>query len=121
MKSSQSILLQRIREISKLLINGNNRDSIIQYSSMNWNIGERQTDKYIQKARETIETSIKKSIGYDYAKAVCRYEELYKQSIDRKDYKTAVNINKELSNLQGISKQQIEHSGEVQFICSIPD
>ncbi len=121
MKSSQSILLQRIREITNLLINGNSRDSIVQYSSENWSIGERQTDKYIQKAKEVIETSIIKSISYDYAKAVSRYEELYKHCIERKDFKTATNINKELANLQGLYKHQIEHSGEVQFICPIPD
>ena len=120
-KSDKNTIERRIKSISSLLINGNNREFIVLYCSENWNIGERQADKYISKARTLIEQSVKKQVAYDYAKAVRRYEELYRLSIEKKDYKTALSVNKELTTLQGLFKIEVEHSGNIVFICNIPD
>ena len=120
-KSDKNTIERRIKSISSMLINGNNREFIVLYCSENWNIGERQADKYISKARTLIEQSVKKQVAYDYAKAVRRYEELYRLSIEEKDYKTALSVNKELTTLQGLFKIEVEHSGNIEFICNIPD
>jgi len=121
LKSDKNTIERRIKSISSMLINGNNREFIVLYCSENWNIGERQADKYISKARTLIEQSVKKQVAYDYAKAVRRYEELYRLSIEKKDYKTALSVNKELTTLQGLFKIEVEHSGNIEFICNIPD
>lgn len=120
-KSSKHIVGARVKEVAKLLIAGSSREDIVHYSSVSWNIGERQAEKYLQKARALIAQSVKKEINFDYAKAIMRYEELYKLSFERKDYKTAMSIIKEITALQGLNKLQMEHTGEVNFICSIPD
>ena len=120
-KSDKNTIERRIKSISSMLINGNNREFIVLYCSENWNIGERQADKYISKARTLIEQSVKKQVAYDYAKAVRRYEELYRLSTEKKDYKTALSVNKELTTLQGLFKIEVEHSGNIEFICNIPD
>ena len=120
-KSDKNTIERRIKSISSMLINGNNREFIVLYCSENWNIGERQADKYISKARTLIEQSVKKQVAYDYTKAVRRYEELYRLSIEKKDYKTALSVNKELTTLQGLFKIEVEHSGNIEFICNIPD
>ena len=120
-KSDKNTIERRIKSISSMLINGNNREFIVLYCSENWNIGERQADKYISKARTLIEQSVKKQVAYDYAKAVRRYEELYRLSIEKKDYKIALSVNKELTTLQGLFKIEVEHSGNIEFICNIPD
>ena len=120
-KSDKNTIERRIKSISSMLINGNNREFIVLYCSENWNIGERQADKYISKARTLIEQSVKKQVAYEYAKAVRRYEELYRLSIEKKDYKTALSVNKELTTLQGLFKIEVEHSGNIEFICNIPD
>ena len=120
-KSDKNTMERRIKSISSMLINGNNREFIVLYCSENWNIGERQADKYISKARTLIEQSVKKQVAYDYAKAVRRYEELYRLSIEKRDYKTALSVNKELTTLQGLFKIEVEHSGNIEFICNIPD
>ena len=121
LKSDKNTIERRIKSISSMLINGNNREFIVLYCSENWNIGERQADKYINKARTLIKQSVKKQVAYDYAKAVRRYEELYRLSIEKKDYKTALSVNKELTTLQGLFKIEVEHSGNIEFICNIPD
>ena len=120
-KSDKNTIERRIKSISSMLINGNNREFIVLYCSENWNIGERQADKYISKARTLIEQSVKKQVAYDYAKAVRRYEELYRLSIEKKDYKPALSVNNELTTLQGLFKIEVEHSGNIEFICNIPD
>lgn len=120
-KADKSTVEQRIREVSVMLINGDCREFIVLYCSENWNIGERQADKYISRAKTLVEKSVKRKLEFDYAKAVRRYDNLYKLSLEKKDYKTALSVNKELTSLQGLLKQQVEHAGEVQFICSVPD
>lgn len=120
-KSTQYIVETRVKEVAKLLIAGKSSEELVHYSSVSWNIGERQAEKYLHKARALIAQSVKKEINFDYAKAIMRYEELYKFSFERKDYKTAMSIIKEITALQGLNKLQMEHTGKIKFICSIPD
>ena len=120
-KSSKHIVNQRVKEVVSMLILGHNRDLILQNTSNLWKVSDRQIDTYISKARTLIEQSVKKQVAYDYAKAVRRYEELYRLSIEKKDYKTALSVNKELTTLQGLFKIEVEHSGNIEFICNIPD
>ena len=115
-KSNKHIVNQRIKEVVSMLILGYNRDLILQNTSNLWKVSDRQIDTYISKARTLIEQSVKKQ-----AKAVRRYEELYRLSIEKRDYKTALSVNKELTTLQGLFKIEVEHSGNIEFICNIPD
>ena len=121
MKAEKHIAEQRVNELVKMILKGVCRDEMILYCSENWAIGERQSDKYTARAREKLEKSVSRKIEYDYSKAVRRYEDLYKLSLNKKDYKTAVSINEKLTALQGLNKIQINHSGDVQFICTVPD
>lgn len=120
-KADKSTVEKRIREVSVMLINGSSREVIVLHCSKYWSIGERQADKYIVRAKTLVEKSVSRKLEYDYAKAIRRYEDLYRLSIEKKDYKTALSVNKEITALQGLLKQQVEHAGEVQFICSVPD
>ena len=121
MRATKSIQLQRENEIACLLIEGKTRDFIVQYGSENWSLGERMIDKYIQRAKNLIIKSIEKDLNYDYSKAMRRYELLFELSFQKKDFKTAITINKEISTLQGLYKLQVEHSGVVEFISNIPE
>ena len=120
-KSDGNTVTLRIAEIATMLINGSCRGDIVQFIAEKWSVGERMSDNYIKKAKEEITLSVKKDIQYDYAKAIRRYEFLYQKVIEKNDYKTALAINKELTNLQGLLVNQIEHTGEIQFINSVPN
>lgn len=120
-KSSIITVNERVMKVANMLIEGKSRISIIHYGSDTWSVGERQVEKYLAKARELIKGEIVKNLEFDYAKAIRRYEDLYQKAIDEKDYRLALSINKELTVLQGLHKMQIEHSGNVEFICNIPD
>ncbi len=120
-RANNAEIVQRIGEIATLLIKGESRENIVRFSTEKYGVKERMTEKYIAKAKLFIEESVEKKINYDYSKAVMRYEELYKHSFEEKDYRTCLSINKELTILQGLNKVQIEHSGNVEFICNIPN
>lgn len=120
-KASKLVVNQRVNIIVDMIISGKSRADIIHYGSENWNLGERQIDKYIAKSRDTIQVEIVKNLEYDYAKAIKRYEVLYMKAIEGKDYRLAVTINKEITQLQGLNKLQLDHSGSIEFISNIPD
>jgi len=120
-RSTKVTVLQRIKEVTSMLIKGYSREDILQFASKKWKVSDRQIDDYISKAKTELTDSIKKDIKYDYSKAVRRYEELFMFCMKKKDYKTALSANKELATLQGLLKTQVEHSGNVQFISNIPD
>lgn len=120
-KSNIDTVNQRVVETSDMLIEGKSRASIIHYGSDVWNVGERQIDKYIAKAREVIKDEVVRNLEFDFAKAIKRYEDLYKKALEEKDYRLALSVNKEIASLQGLNKVQIEHSGNIEFISNIPD
>lgn len=120
-KSSKHIVNQRINEITEMLIEGKSRNGIIQYGTGHWEVGERQIDKYIARARNVIQKEIVKDLEFDYAKSLKRFESLYYKAIEGKDYRLALAVNKEISTIQGLYKIQIEHSGNMEFISNIPD
>ncbi len=120
-KSTQAEVELRIKKVCEMLLSGKGIEDIVHYSSQNWGVGARQTAKYLKEAKSRIATSVQKDIQYDYSMAVLRYEELFNLNMEKKDYRTAALINKELTALQGLSKQQIDHSVEVTFVCNVPD
>lgn len=119
-KADSNVVRNREKDIANQLIKGSSRDDILHYTS-NWRLSDRQIDTYISRAKDLIEKSVSRKIEYDYAKTVRRYEDLYRLSIEKKDYRTALSVNKELATLQGLYKQEIQHSGEIKFVCSIPN
>ncbi|MGB0917746.1 MAG: hypothetical protein ACPGU4_09160 [Flavobacteriales bacterium] len=120
-RATKGEIENRVGQIATMLINGESKTNVVRFSTENFGVKERMTEKYLVKAKELIEKSVKKEVEYDYSLAVSRYSELYKRSFEKKDFKTCLSINKELSALQGLHKVQVEHSGNIQFVSSVPD
>lgn len=120
-KAEKHIVLDRVAKTAELLLKASSREVIVQYASKNWKVTDRQADTYIKRAREAIESSVKRKVEFDYAMALRRYEDLYSKAMNRKDYRLATNINKEIATLQGLYKTQIEQSSTVTFFNNVPD
>lgn len=120
-KSSISIVNERVTEVAEMLISGETRTSIVQYGTESWEVAERQIDKYIARARKLIQKEVIKDLEYDYAKALRRYEDLYRVGIEKENYKLAISANREIVKLQSLTKVQLEHSGDINFITNIPE
>ena len=120
-RTSQNIVNERIVTISELLIEGKNRQNILQFNSENWELSERQIDTYIGKATELIKSELIKDSEYSLSKAIKRFEFIYKTAIEKEDFKLALQANKELCAIQGLTKIELEHSGNIQFINNVPN
>jgi hypothetical protein len=120
-KTAKNIVNERIIKISELIIEGKNRCDLLQFVAENWNLCERSTDLYISKAREVIRHELIKDIEFNLSKALKRFEFIYKRAVETKDYRLAMQTNKEICSIQGLARIEIEHSGNIQFICNIPD
>ena len=121
MKSTKAIIAKRVQEVSISLIAGESRFAIVQNGSKKWKITERQVDKYIDRARTTIQKEVIKDLEYDYAKALRRFEDLYRIGMEKENYKLAMSANREIVKLQSLTKVQLEHSGDINFITNIPE
>ena len=120
-KSSQNTVNERIIVVSELMIEGKNRQDILQFNSENWKLSERQVDTYISKATTLVKSELIKDVEFDLSKAIKRFEFIYKKAIEAKDYRLALQTNKDICTIQGLSKIEMAHSGSIEFICSVPD
>jgi hypothetical protein len=120
-KSCQNIVNERIAKISELMIEGKSRQNILQFNSENWNLSERQIDNYIGKATAIIKQELIKDSEFSLSKAIKRFEYIYQRAIETKDYRLAMQTNKEICTVQGLTKIEIEHSGNITFVCNVPD
>lgn len=79
---------KRIDVICELLIKGLTRGQMCQYVSKktDWNISERQVDRYIEEAKEKIKNSDNDK-GFEIQRAKRRLEKLYIKNEEIEDYK----------------------------------
>jgi len=120
-KTQQNIVNERIVNVVDMLIEGKNRQNILQFNSENWNLSERQIDSYIGKATAIIKSELVKDSEFSLSKAIKRFEFIYQRAIETKDYRLAMQTNKEICVIQGLFKIEVEHSGNIEFISNIPD
>lgn len=107
---------ERTMIVLDMLLSGLKRREILinvaNNEKLNWNICDSQIDNYISKANKIIkeygELNKKKII----AKARARYEFLYKELVNVKDYKSAASIVEKDTELAGVKIQKTELTGK---------
>ena len=79
---------KRIDVICELLIKGLTRGQMCQYVSKktDWNISDRQVDRYVEEAKEKIKNSDNDK-GFEIQRAKRRLEKLYIKNEDIEDFK----------------------------------
>jgi len=116
-KPTKAEMTQRIARISELLLRGASRAVICQYVSekTNWEITDRTTDRYIQKATDIIRSGAETDTAYEIGKAKERYEFLWQKALSMQDYREARGVQKDRGNLLGLEapkKTDITSGGE---------
>ena len=116
-KSTHAETQSRVATIYRLLLNGLRRREIIQYVSENtdWGVSERSVDNYIKQATAEISEINKSEKIAAYGMARRRLDDLYFKSMKINDYKTCLQIQKELNVLEGMKTVKTEFTGNVQF------
>lgn len=94
----------RIREIAKKIVAGQTRLNLLDWIEETWEVGESTAEKYYNAAIAYLtpvdEENFKEKLS---AKLSARYEQLYKDAYEARQYKVAREILDSLSKLYGVS------------------
>ena len=111
MSTNQAQKKERIHEIYRLLLTGTSRRSIIRYASIKqWGVSDRTIDGYIKEAMEELTTALSVDREKKAAIAQNRLEDLYNRSYTINDFKTCLAVLKESNELNGLKKDNVEHT-----------
>ena len=107
---------ERTMIVLDMLLSGLKRREILinvaNNEELNWNICDSQIDNYISKANKIIKEYGKLNKKKIIAKARARYEFLYKELVNVKDYKSAASIVEKDTELAGVKIQKTELTGK---------
>jgi len=104
---------KRINQITELLLTGHSRADICRFASeMGWETSERQIERYISAANDDFRESSHIERDREIGKAQRRFERLFRQSYQIKDYKTAMQVQEKLIALFALAAKDDNNDGE---------
>ena len=101
-------LQQRADEVLDLLLKGHRRGEIVEMLSLKWGVSQRTVDKAIARCNETFKKMAEISKIEHFNTALGQLQTLYRESMQQKDYNTALKVRMELNKLLGLSTQHID-------------
>lgn len=111
MSTNQAQKKERIHEVYRLLLTGASRRSILKYAKLKeWNVSDRTVDGYIKEAMEELTTTLGIDREKKAALAQNRLDDLYNRSYSINDFKTCLAVLKESNELNGLKKDNVEHT-----------
>ena len=115
---------RRVRQVSNWLLDGESTTDIVQYCANEWKLSQRQTYVYINKARTLWEEINSNEFVYNLNWHIQTRRKLLNKCIKDGDKSNARQILNDLADIQGISRNRIEHTGKdgepIQVINVIP-
>lgn len=106
-KSTDLEYQNRVAIITEMILSGLKRREIIrnvtENEKLNWNVGERQIEKYMHDATEEIQKEIEPDRKKLIAESRSRFDFIYKKTVNTKDYKTALLAEKSKNELIGLN------------------
>jgi len=113
---------KRINEVGSLLLMGANRANILKYAEKEgWNVSDRQVDNYIRDYKNRCIRMLEENLERERAVHIRRNELLFNKSYSLADYKTCLQIDKNIADLKGLYLQKVEHSGGVNVQMTLAD
>ncbi|MBN1632308.1 MAG: hypothetical protein JW990_21330 [Thermoleophilia bacterium] len=106
---------RRVGEVVDLILAGLSMRELHRYireKHPDWDLGDRQRRRLIERAREEIARAAKPLRELEIGKALMRYDVLYRRSFAINDYKTCAQIVNKVTDLLGLAAPtRVEHSG----------
>lgn len=112
-KSTDFEIDERVSHVYSMLLRGARRIEICRYATSNWNISDRTVDTYIVLATERLRAISLRISEEEFNKAVGRLEEIFFRFMSERDYKSAVMVQRELSDLFGLREIKLKVSGGI--------
>lgn len=99
---------QRILIVEEMILKGCNKSYIVRFGSENWNIGERQIEKYLSEATEKIKLDFEVTFNKEVFKSEIfgRFQDLYRKNYTIQDFRECRNILKDLREMIGLNEAQ---------------
>jgi hypothetical protein len=102
-KSNRTTVLHRVQEIYQLLLAGAEFADIRQYASeRNWNVSERQIQRYIERAYQRFEQQSHRNRKQLWGRHLMQRRAIYARCMKSGDLRTALHVLKDEASLQGI-------------------
>ena len=89
-KSTNVEIDGRINQIYKLLLEGNSRTQILQYGAETWNLGTRQVEEYIKRARVHQKLDAELERPEWLHESLCALKDIQRKATNGKQYSTAL-------------------------------
>ena len=104
-KSTNAEVTFRVNTVYGLLVDGKSRGDIVRFAAENWEVGERQAENYIAKARKLIERDCELSRPQFLAEALAGLRSIRQQAERRGQMQVAINAIRLQAELVGMAKQ----------------
>ncbi len=105
-KSTDMVVKYRVLELVPL-VTTMSRQQILQYVAnehKDWDLKDRQVDNYIAKAKKIVKEQFKKHKEIAAASSLTNYQDLYRKSYSKEDYRTCNSIQENIDSLFGLKK-----------------
>lgn len=109
-----ALVEKRVGEVYLLLLRGASRADVLRHLAENDVEPERTADWYISRATDRFKAASKVNLEKERGRQLARLEDLYNRLFRIQDYRTALAVAKERSELAGIYPEKVvknEHSG----------
>ena len=80
----------RINAVYKLLLEGNSRTQILQYGAETWDLGTRQVEEYIKRARDHQRLDAELERPEWLHESLCALKDIQRKATNGKQYSTAL-------------------------------
>jgi len=109
---------QIIKYVYTMLIQSFTYSDIVRNCYEKFNCSARNTDNYLAKARAKIREEVEKNIENEYAEAVRQMKEDLRSCLDNRDMRAATAIRRELHEVLGLKKYNLNISGGLDITLS---
>ena len=113
-KATHAEIEERVTVVYTLLIRGASREEILRHGSETWSLTTRQVEDYLARARKRFEELAAYVREEEIGRARAQLHDLYGKNMKVQDYKAALQVRKDLSELLGLyapKTEKHEHSG----------
>ncbi|MCE5322129.1 hypothetical protein LLG46_02310 [bacterium] len=111
-KSNKATMQERIDHIYEMLVDGYSTREIVRYSSENWNLSRRQTEKLIARANSLLEAESKQLKPIHLSKGIRRLEKQYHKADGADEIRNAIAAQAELNKLLKLYESPSEPEDE---------
>lgn len=110
---------ERISELLDLIGRGRgDRRTLLQHAAKNWNVGTRQGDEYIARARACLRDMHDTDIAEARAELMAWNRDIYKSARDKGDLKSALAAGRELAKLLDLYPKQDSSGSTLEITAS---